>query len=257
MVADAFPYYQRAMEYRRQLHASHPENREYALLLADALSRLGTLQRHAGDSAAARESFAEASGIVDKVAAASPGDPAIEVQHGAALTRDAWTQADLKQPRAAVALLQQAISLLEPLAKSSPPEPQAREWLTEALQERARVFLTMNQATDAAKCNADRETLWKAQSPRDLAALALTQTGRAALIGYGKDPISAPGKSIRELDLEHAASNLRLAISNGFTDLRLLKSNPDSNLLLSRDDVKSLIKGLEAPDLPAQAGPRK
>ena len=254
--ADAFPYYQRAMEFRRRLHASQPENRGYALLLADALSRLGTLQRHAGDSAAARDSFADASGVVEKQAV-SPGDPATEVLRGAALIREAWAEADLKQSEKALQLLQQAIDLLEPLSKSPSPEAQARVWLTEALQERARVLRTMNQPADADKSDSDRAVLWKGQPPGELAALALTQAGRAALIGYGKSAVSGPAESIRELDLEQAASNLRLAISNGFTDLRMLKANSDFSLLVSRDDLTSLIKGLETPDQPAEAQPKK
>ncbi len=34
--------------------------RDYAKALADALSKIGTIQRHAGDSTAALKSFAEA-----------------------------------------------------------------------------------------------------------------------------------------------------------------------------------------------------
>jgi hypothetical protein len=229
----------------------------YALQLADALSRLGTLERHAGDSAAARESFAEATAVVDKLTAASPGDPAIEVQRGAAFTREAWAQADLKQPQPALQSLKRAIDLLEPLAKPPSPEAQARAWLTDALQERARIFRALNQPGDADKCEADRVALWKGQGQGELAALALTQASRAALIGYGKTSVSGPKKSIRDLDLEQAASNLRLAISNGFTNLRFLKSNPDFSLLASRDDVKSLLKGLETPDPQVKPGPTK
>jgi tetratricopeptide (TPR) repeat protein len=256
-VADAYPYCLQAMEFRRQLHASHPENRVYTLQLADALSRLGILQRHAGDSVAAHSSFAEASDVVEKLAAASPGTPDIVIQRGAALTREAWAEADLNQPQKALQLLHQAIDLLEPLSKSRSQAAPRRAWLTEAFQTRTHIFRTLNQAADADKSDADRVALWKGQPAGELAALALTQAGRTALIGYGKNPVSGPKKSIRDLDLEQAASNLRLAIANGFTDLRMLESNPDSALLLSRDDLKSLIKALAAPVPAAQAGPKK
>ena len=48
------PYYSRAIQIRQHLLATHPENRFYLLDLARALSTLGDIQRHAGDSTAAR-----------------------------------------------------------------------------------------------------------------------------------------------------------------------------------------------------------
>ena len=59
----------------------------------------------------------------------------------------------------------------------------------------------------------------------ELVALALKHASRANLIGYGKVPVSAQAKAVRELDLDLAASELRLAIARGFKDLRKLDSD--------------------------------
>ena len=47
------PYYRREIQIRRQLFTAHPEKRAYLLDLADGLSTLGNIQRHAGDLTAA------------------------------------------------------------------------------------------------------------------------------------------------------------------------------------------------------------
>jgi hypothetical protein len=62
---------------------------------------------------------------------------------------------------------------------------------------------------------------------------------------------------IRDRDLDLAAADLQLAISQGFTDLALLKAHPDSAVLFERNDLKSLIKGLEVPDRPSQQKSKK
>ena len=71
---------------------------------------------------------------------------------------------------------------------------------------------------------------------------------RAALIGYGKTPVSPMGVSVRGLDLDQAAANLKLAVARGFRDLAVVKSHPDAELLLSREDLKPLISEIAAPE---------
>jgi len=254
-VAEASPYYQRAIQIRRQLYASHPENRDYALALVEALSTLGSLQRHDGDSVAARETLGKALEVMEKLAAASPGDPALQGRLGAALTQEATSLADLNQPKTALRLLQRAVDILSVVSASPAEEAHRREWLTEALWERARVLRASNKATEAEQSDRARAALWKGKPAAELATLALKQASQAAVIGYGKTRASAGAQAIRELDLNQAAASLRLAIDQGFTDLPMIQSNPDSALLLSRDDLKSLIKGLESHKQPTSPQP--
>jgi hypothetical protein len=103
----------------------------------------------------------------------------------------------------------------------------------------------LKQSDEADGVDAQRVAIWRDRPPAELASLALKQTSRAALIAYGKPTGSPTADLVRELDLGQAATSLRDAIANGFTDLRMLKSHPDAALLLSRDDVKSAIRGLE------------
>jgi eukaryotic-like serine/threonine-protein kinase len=251
-VSDAWDPYNRALEIRRKLNVGHPENRGYAKDLADALSRIGTVQRHVGDSTAALKSFGEAREVVEEFLTRERDDPAMRGRLGAAFVRDAWIQSDLHQTGDALKSLQRAIDELKPLSKLPSGESEGREWLTEALQERARILRTLNQNAEADKVAAERVDLWMGQSANQLAALALAQASRAALIGYGK--VLAPEKTspVRNLDL--AAENLKLAIAQGFVDLSMLKSERDAAILLERDDIKALINGLESrkPALPSQ-----
>ena len=55
------------------------------------------------------------------------------------------------------------------------------------------------------------------------------------------------------LDLDQAAANLKLAIAQGFRDLGMLESHPESRILLSRDDLKLPIMDLAFPDQPLGA----
>ena len=92
--------------------------------------------------------------------------------------------------------------------------------------------------------------IWRDRPAPELAALALKLTKLATLIGYGKTSVPPAGLAVRELDLDQAAANLRLAVAQGFRDLRVLQSDPDSSFLLSREDVKPLIQDLVFPAQP-------
>ena len=120
----------------------------------------------------------------------------------------------------------------------------------------ARIDRALGKSADASRIDTQRLALWKGRPAGELAALALKEAKRITLIGYGKTSVSERGKLVRERDLDLAAADLRLAISQGFADLPLLKADPDSAVLLARDDIKSLIKGLKPPDRPFQGQPK-
>src|SRR5262249_35022581 len=151
---------------------------------------------------------------------------------GSTLTQEAGALIDLHQPSAALPLLRQAVDLLSARSLSSSADAQVRERLTEALWELARVLRMLGNSADADHCDAERTSVWRGRPPGDLAALALKEANRAALIGYGKTPVSALGSSVAQLDLDQAAANLRLAVSLGFKDLPRLHSDPNAHLLL-------------------------
>jgi hypothetical protein len=96
----------------------------------------------------------------------------------------------------------------------------------------------LEEEAEAERVDARRKALWQDRPPGELVALALKQTGLATLIGYGKTPVSPQALSVRELDLDQAVADLKLAIARGFRDLPMLRSHPDSQILLSREDFK-------------------
>jgi serine/threonine-protein kinase len=249
-VAEGMPHCERALKIRRELSAAHPDNREKAFDVAIALVTLGRIQRHDGKSAAARQSFGEANKILQHWLDAVPGDQELSGRVAEVLGLEANTLADQGDLKGARQLLEQAVGRLRSApdrATSAEVDVRQREWRTEALWDFARVLRGLNLPDDARKADAEREALWKDKPPGALLDLVLRQTAQAALIGYGKTPVSAEANAVRELDLQAATANLRLAIDRGLKDLSSLRSHPDSALLLGRDDVKSLIKDLEAP----------
>jgi hypothetical protein len=101
--------------------------------------------------------------------------------------------------------------------------------------------------------DAERLELWKGR-PKELAALALTQAGRAALIGYGRLPGPDPDKAKPARNLDMAAANLKLAIEEGFADLPMLRPDHDAAILFERSDIEPLLNGLKSrsPSSPSQ-----
>ncbi|HLN30630.1 MAG TPA: protein kinase [Gemmataceae bacterium] len=256
-VDEGFPHYLRALRLRKDLHLARPENREYALELSQALSKLAAVQRHAGRGGAARESLTQARELLEQLAATHSSDAAISGRLGTALTDEAVALAEEQKPEAALPVLARALDLLTPLGSAAKAKQEDRERLSEALWQLARIDRAIGKSADAVPIDAQRSALWKGRPAAELAALALKEGTRATLIGFGKTPISERAKLVRELDLDLAAADLRLAISQGFTDLAMLRSHPDSAVLLQRSDLKSLIKGLEARDRTSQPHPKK
>jgi hypothetical protein len=64
------------------------------------------------------------------------------------------------------------------------------------------------------------------------------------LIGYGKTPISARARAVRDLDLDLAAAHLGLAVSSGFADLEVLEAHPDFGVLLGHAGLNALVRRL-------------
>ena len=169
---------------------------------------------------------------------------------GAALIREACVLADLREPEKARPLLDRAEKTLSDASKSSTEEARRREWRSEGLWELARIHRASNNPAEADRVDARRVALWQDRPAGELATLALKETTRAALIGHGKTPVSPGALAVRALDLDQAAANLKLAVVRGFRDLHMLRSHPDSPVLLSREDLKLLIMDMVFPDRP-------
>ena len=242
------PHYRRAVLVRRQLLAARPLDRDRNLALADQLALLGTVERHAGHSAEAERSYEDAAAVLDPLASEAAAD--VQVRRGTLLIGAGLAAADQGRTAEALQLLRRAVETLTPFGSSAKGDPTPRWRLTEALWETARLLRSTGKSDEADRLDAERLALWKDRPPSELAGLALEETAQAARVGYGKLPANAEGENVRRLELEAAASNLRLAISQGFRDFHSLRRNPVAELLLSRDDIKTLIMDLDFPAWP-------
>jgi len=250
-VDEGLNHYQRALEIRRQLHVAHPGTRGYTLDLARAHSTIGEIQRQAGLAAAARASFGQARELLEPLSIAEPGDATVSAQFGTALTREAVALAEEQKPESALLLAARAVDILTPLGRAQKANQEDRERLSEALWQLARINRALGKSADAGGVDAQRVALWKGRPADELANLALKEAGRTTLIEYGKTPVSEQAKPAHEHDLELAEADLRLAVSQGFTDLAALRSKRDSAVLLERNGLKALLKSLESPREPA------
>jgi len=244
------PYYLEARDLRRQLYTRNPEKLEYAKNLGEALLALGILYRHTGDWPDAQETLVEARQIMESLADPAPDDRALQASLAIALTQEAESLADLKQSDAALELFDKAVTIWSKLAPNSAPPGHVREGFSESLWNRARILRRLGRSVDADTLDVEREALWKGRALQELVALAGDEASRAAVIGYGKTAGSPRGRAVRQLGLDQAAANLRLAIALGYNDLGTLRSDPRYALLLSRDDIQLLLMDMTFPAWP-------
>ena len=76
-VNDALPYYRYEIAILKKLVEARPTHHEFAHKLTEALSKLGSIQRHAGDSVAAAQTFHDALAVLERI-----GEPEIPNQQG-------------------------------------------------------------------------------------------------------------------------------------------------------------------------------
>jgi hypothetical protein len=184
----------------------------------------------------------------------STGDATLKTWLCVVLDNEANTLMDQDQPEKARPLLDLAAALFR--RESGRPTPAGaagpeREARSEALWDLARVLRALKLPTEASQVDAERIGVWSKRPPDELVTLALKETSRAVLIGYGRTTVSERAKAVRKRDLDEAAGNLLLAIARGFKGLSRLKAHPDAQFLFSRDDLKSAIAGLESSERPS------
>ena len=259
-MAEGLPYYERALRISRDLSKAHPESRFHAVELVKRLVALGNIRRHQGLPVDARPLFTEAKSIVDRLLGPSPGDATLKTWLALVLLNQADTVMDEDRPHEARPLLERAAAIF----RQAPNRPTStselslgREARCEVLWDLARVLRALELPTEASRADAERIEMWSSCPPDELVALALKETSRAVLIGYGRTDVSDGAKAVRKLDLDEAAGNLRLAFARGFKDLSRLKAHPDAPFLLSRDDLKSAIESLESSKQPPESQPIK
>jgi hypothetical protein len=218
--------------------------------LGDALMVLGSIYRHAGDQDAANDTFAKARAVMASRASEAPDDPARQARLAVALTREAESLVDKNQTDPALELLDEAVKIGLKLAAISAAPEHARERLSESLWERARILRTLGESGDADKLDVERKALWNGRAPKELVALAGEEASRATLIGYGKTAMNPHGGAVRQRGLDQAATNLRLAITLGYSELGKLRSDPRYAPLLSRDDIGVSLMDMAFPAWP-------
>ena len=179
-------------------------------------------------------------------------DSELQGQLARVLERQAGALDDLGQSEDAMGLLNQAVKLARASLKTAEDGKKPREYLSEALWNRARLLQERGQQKDASQLDDERIALWKERPVTDLVDLAARLAVRADIIGYGGTTISPAGQKVRRLDRNQAAANLRLAFTRGFKDLARLKANLDIIPLLDRQDLKPLVDGLFLPDKPSE-----
>ena len=165
-----------------------------------------------------------------------------------ALANEAAALADSGQAEKAKPLLEDAAARFRRTAGRTAPE---RSWRldTGAAQRNALGPCSCAAGPQAAAggrpLDAERTDLWKTRAPDELVELALKHLNQATVIGHGKSPLSAPAEAVRDLDLDQAADEVKLAISVRTQGPWQAQRHTRSRIFCSIErDVKSAIKKL-------------
>ncbi len=248
--AEGLPFYLEAQKLREELSQAHPENQQYTIQLADGLIRLGGIERRMGDTDKAGHYFAAARTALEKPLEKAPEDQTLQFKLAVALRHQAAVLADLGQFDKARTILEDAAGRFRKLVGRAAPDDELASDCSrrsETLWDFARVLRKLGAPREADDALAERRDLWKTRPSKELLDLTLEHLEKATMFGYGKPVPSGLALAVRELDLDQAAADLKLAVDYGLRDLGKLTSRPESMLLLSRDDVKTSNKRLDSP----------
>ncbi|APW62516.1 serine/threonine-protein kinase [Paludisphaera borealis] len=251
----SLPYFEESLQALRELLSVNPDNDEYWNNVVDSLSSLAALRRQLGEPARALDDLKEAGRMIESAVPTSTRKSSLQCQLSGQLVQQAGCLADQNELAKAEAVLEQAATLMRTERSQAGPadEPATRRGLSEALQDLARVRRLQGRPDASARAAAERLTLWNRANRDELATLASQAAARACLVGYGRAPLPPRGDAVRELFIQAAVDDFRLAWALGFRDGPRIRADHDLNAILDREPLRALRDDLDFPERPFAA----
>lgn len=233
---------------RQELYGAHPEDRGYAMDLADAWAASGDTLRLGGDSRAAGDAYDHARAVLEPLLAAHPDDGELQGKLGHVLERKANVLADTGQDQAAIEFLRQAAEYARKSLQAQAVLARPAEALSEAIWKLARLLRVHGEPREASRLDQERISLWKKRPVADLVALAKLQAARAEEIDHRKSRTTKIDLKVQAEDRDQAADGIKLGLKLGLKEPAQLRAHPDLAPLLEREDVKPLLDPSPLPD---------
>ena len=209
---------------------------------------LAGVERHAGGSAETERSYAEAVAVLEPLDTAA-ADPAVQRFRGALLIGKAGPRPIGGSMRGRCRRLRRAVEILGPYGSSATADPPAPATDRGPLGDRpAAAADRPSRRGGFARCRSPGPM--EGSGPRRAGRSGDGGDARAATVGYGRLALDDRAAAVRDLDLDLAAECLRMAVELGFRDFAALGKNPDSSLLLSRDDLRPVLRDIAFPEEP-------
>ena len=104
-VADALPDYSKLVQLFGKIADAHSDSRDSVVALVDAISKLGTVQRLAGQAVNARHTFVQARNVLERVKTNAPADDDMKGRIAATFAQEAAAIADQGKPEGAIVAL--------------------------------------------------------------------------------------------------------------------------------------------------------
>ena len=238
--------FRKALPMLQSLVDGDPANYEARSLVADTQNSLGVILARAGKSSEAEASYQNALGLRRELARVEPGNPMWPWGVGSTLTNLSALDADRGHLDAAIAKFRESTSIHDRLVRAHPTVTDYQTELTFGLIWLGRALYRLGQGNEAI------EPLQRAITLH-VSSASLSPEVRYDL-ACAHALLAAAGRSAAEL--EKAAAALRLAVSDGYTDLARLKVDPDLESLRRRAEFRLLLLDLAMPSDPFAAARR-
>jgi tetratricopeptide (TPR) repeat protein/tRNA A-37 threonylcarbamoyl transferase component Bud32 len=261
--ARRFPEAQHALQRARTLAeevlARDPRHFEAQGLLARIYRYVGNVQLATGKPVEALPSYQKAIELHEAQLRDNRDAFSVQVNLAISLRQLALACRQAAQLAEAEKTMQRSFDIFEKLALNQPAHTAPRRNIVRTCGELS------DMQGEAGKREDARKTLERGQAvleklpqpdPLDLVDLAQVRSKLSALVGSGKDPLTAAEEADRRRHADEAMQALQKAVAGGFKDLDRLRKAKSLDPLRSRDDFRKLLEGLEKKQPPAKNGPK-
>jgi serine/threonine-protein kinase len=255
---EAVALQERAVVLGEALARDHPEMVGYQFSLANSLGHLGLTLVDAGRPAEGLPLHERAAGVYEAILRKNPVDIAAASLLAGAYNNAALALAKLGRHQQAVDVLRKAIARERACLERDPKTAQYRQWLSNHYMNLGTSLRALGRKEDALAVSRTRFELLD-EAPREQrdqgihyhVACEMAQT--VPLVGRGKPEaeLTSAERAERRQYADRAVEELRLALADGFSDIRLIVRDEDLDPIRPRADFRRLLYGAMDRVMPA------
>jgi serine/threonine-protein kinase len=247
---EALNAFERALMIRQKLADANPSITRFQSELATSDRDIGYRLQLAGKPAEALAAFKRALVIRQKLADANPNVTDFQYELSRIHEFIGWALQRTGDPAEALASIERAVAIAQKLADANPSVAQWQSQLAINLSYLGSLTWKLGQTAEAVASLRRAAAIWKrltSPTPVNLYNMACCHATLAGLAGEpGAGMTPAEGRA----EANRAMETLHRAVSAGYRDLLMMRTDPDLRPLRSRPDFQHLLLDLALPAEP-------